>query len=143
MRLTSMLTAMAGACAATIAMAANPEELALGDDTFLTVRDAAFAVVRYNDEGFGLTIAPEVTVRGGGAEQTRPVTKEDLARACTVVLGLPEARVGEHPPDFVFFQVLRRDSGGTFLRLRRTESVYFETRTDRCRAFDGVPRDVK
>ena len=135
---------LVGFSAAETAQGAQTRELELGDGRVIVVRDAGFVQVQYNDEGFGLTIETELITRNEGAEETkRQVSQADLKRACEVVLKRPEARIGRHPPDYVFFQVVSRVVDAGLVRLRKTDSTFFETRTDRCRLIDGEPQEVK
>ncbi|MEM8791891.1 MAG: hypothetical protein AAGE80_09735 [Pseudomonadota bacterium] len=133
-------TGLIAAIAALPSFAYAANELDLGNGTALKVRDSGFVQVLYNDEGFGLTIEDRLKTADGG---DREVTKADLERACRIVLSNPAARIGAHPPDYIFFQQLQREYDTGLLTLRRTKSTYFETRTDRCRPLSEPPREVK
>ncbi|MEM7506439.1 MAG: hypothetical protein AAF415_06815 [Pseudomonadota bacterium] len=129
------------------AIADTISEIDLGNGAILTVRDAGFVQVLYTDEAFGLTLEPRVSIRQGEDQASeaseRAITDADLARACAIVLARPEARIGKHPPDYILFQTVKRRVDTGLFSLSRTKSVYFETRTDRCRVLRQAPEEVK
>lgn len=123
---------------------ADLSELDLGGGDILMIRDAGFVQVQYNDEGFGMTVDANVVRRQDGADDTtRAVTEADLRQACALVLKRPEARIGSYPPDYIFFQVVKRRVDAGLIKLDRTEKTFFETRRDRCRQISGAPEEVK
>ena len=118
---------------------ADSRELDIGDGRSLVVKDAGFVVVQYNDEGFGLSIEPFLNVIRNGDVTKEAVTEADLRDACAIVLQQPEARIGSHPPDFIFFQTRVRSISLSLIDLSRNKTTYFETRTNRCRLLEEEP----
>ena len=124
--------------------AQSSDKIKIGETDFIRVLDAGFVVVAYNDEAFGLSIDNQIFSQSAdGQEVSRPILDSDLQAACRTVLQRPEARVGRQPPDFIFFQTTVGETGFSLLRLSETETVYFETRSNRCKPIDGPPEEVK
>lgn len=123
--------------------AAEKGSIQLNDGGALQIRDQGFIQVFYTDEAYGLLVEKDVNLQQSDGETvTRQLTKNDLREACRTVLGWPQSRIGSHPPDYVFFQTVKRVVDASIVKLRRTEKVYFETRGNRCREVEE-PQEVK